>query len=85
MTYPLPYSFARAHQLLLEDDGQRLCLTLSDASDRSALSEVTRKFAGQGLQLLPCTPAELAQRIHQAYSGGQAHGASMAAAVVNEV
>jgi len=85
MTYPLPYSFARAHQLLLEDDGQRLCLSLSDASDRSALSEVTRKFAGQGLQLQACTPAELAQRIHQAYSGGQAHGASMAAAVVNEV
>ena len=85
MTYPLPYSFARAHQLLLEDDGQRLCLSLSDASDRSALSEVTRKFAGQGLHLQPCTPAELAQRIHQAYSGGQAHGASMAAAVVNEV
>ncbi|MCE2782110.1 GspE/PulE family protein [Limnohabitans sp.] len=85
MTYPLPYSFARAHQLLLEGDGQGLTLSLCEASDRSALSEVTRKFAGQGLHLQPCTPADLAQRIHRAYSGGQAHGASMAAAVVNEV
>ena len=85
MTYPLPYSFARAHQLLLEGDGQGLTLSLCDASDRSALSEVTRKFAGQALRLQHCTPADLAQRIHQAYSGGQAHGASMAAAVVNEV
>ena len=85
MTYLLPYSFARAHQLLLEDDGQDLCLSLCDASDRSALSEVTRKFAVRGLRLQPCSSTELAQRIHQAYSGGQAHGASMAAAVVSEV
>ena len=85
MTYLLPYSFARAHQLLLEDDGQDLCLSLCDASDRSALSEVTRKFAARGLRLQPCSSTELAQRIHQAYSGGQAHGASMAAAVVSEV
>jgi general secretion pathway protein E len=85
MSYPLPYSFARANQLLLEDDGYRLSLSLCDASDRSALSEVMRKFASQGLELQPCTPAELAQNIHRAYSGGQAHGASMAAAVVSEV
>ncbi len=85
MAYPLPFSFARAHQLLLEDDGQRLCLSHCETSDRSALSEVTRKFAGQGLQLQSTTAAELAQRIHQAYSGGQAHGASMAADVVSEV
>ncbi|MFN5096678.1 GspE/PulE family protein [Limnohabitans sp.] len=85
MTYPLPYSFARAHQLLLEGDGQGLTLSLCETSDRSALSEVTRKFAGQGLQLQSTTAAELAQRIHQAYSGGQAHGASMAADVVSEV
>jgi len=85
MTYLLPYSFARAHQLLLKDDGQDLCLSLCDASDRSALSEVTRKFAARDLRLQPCSSTELAQRIHQAYSGGQAHGASMAAAVVSEV
>ncbi|MEN9831129.1 MAG: Type secretion system protein, partial [Pseudomonadota bacterium] len=24
--YPLPYAFARSHQLLLEDDGTRLTL-----------------------------------------------------------
>ena len=85
MLYPLPYAFARTHRLLLEDDGQRLCLSLCEESDRSALSEVTRKFAVQGLLMLHSTSTELAQRINQAYSGGLANSSSTAAAVVNEV
>ncbi len=86
---PLPYAFARTHRLLLEDDGHRQCLSWCEASDRSALSEVIRKFAFQHQQM----PIEmqfsnsvaLAQRINQAYSGGQANSSSTAAAVVNEV
>ncbi len=85
MRYPLPYVFARTHRLLLEDDGHRLNLSLCEDSDRSALSEVTRKYAAQGLQMQHSAPADLAQRIHQAYSGGQANSASTAAAVVSEV
>jgi general secretion pathway protein E len=85
MRHPLPYAFARTSKLLLEGDGDRLTLCWCDASDRSALSEVSRKFAGPGLQMQIMAPAELAQRIHEAYSGGQAHGASTAAAVVSEV
>ena len=85
MRYPLPYAFARSTRLLLEDDGQRLSLVWCEDSDRSAWSEVTRKFAAQGLSLVQCPTQELSQRLHQAYSGGQAHGASTAAAVVSEV
>ena len=85
MRHPLPYAFARTSKLLLEGDGDRLTLSWCDASDRSALSEVARKFAGPSLQMQIVEAADLSQRIHQAYSGGQAHGASTAAAVVSEV
>ena len=85
MRHPLPYAFARSSKLLLEGDGDRLTLSWCDASDRSALSEVARKFAGPSLQMQIVKAADLSQRIHEAYSGGQAHGASTAAAVVSEV
>lgn len=85
MRYPLPYAFARSSRLLLEDDGQHLSLVWCDDSDRSAWSEVARKFAAQGLSLVHSQPSELSQRLHQAYAGGQAHGSSTAAAVVSEV
>jgi general secretion pathway protein E len=85
MRHPLPYAFARTSKLLLEGDGDRLTLSWCDASDRSALSEVARKFAGPSLQMQIMEATDLSQRIHEAYSGGQAHGASTAAAVVSEV
>ena len=85
MRHPLPYAFARTSKLLLEGDGDRLTLNWCDASDRSALSEVARKFAGPSLQMQIMEAVVLSQRIHEAYSGGQAHGASTAAAVVSEV
>jgi len=85
MRHPLPYAFARTSKLLLEGDGDRLTLSWCDASDRSALSEVARKFAGPSLQMQIVEAVDLSQRIHEAYSGGQAHGASTAAAVVSEV
>ena len=80
MRYPLPYAFSRTSRLLLEDDGERLTLCWCDESDRSALSEVTRKFFAQGFQMQHSASVELAQRINQAYSGGQAHSSSTAAA-----
>ena len=83
--HPLPYTFARSHRLLLEGDDTRLTLWLCEDSDRSALSEVVRKFGAAGLDIQHTTGADLSQRIHQAYAGGQAHGASTAADVVSEV
>ena len=85
MRHPLPYAFARTSKLLLEDDGQSLNLSWCHESDRSALSEVTRKFAGQALQMQHSPQDALVQRINQAYSGGQANSSSSAAAVVSEV
>jgi general secretion pathway protein E len=81
----LPYTFARGHRLLLEDHGHGLTLWLCDESDRSALSELTRKHGMQALDIQHTSASALGQRIHEAYAGGQAHGASTAADVVNEV
>ena len=79
MRYPLPYSFARSHQLLLEDDGQAVTLWHAGAPAPGAWSEVMRKFQVRGLQQLD--PAALAQRITAAYAQGE----SSAATVVSEV
>ena len=46
MRYPLPYTFARSHRLLLEAGAQGLTLWLCSDSDRSALSEVTVSVGG---------------------------------------
>ena len=77
--YPLPYAFARSHQLLLEEDGQSLVLWHAGAPQPAAWSEVLRKFPAAAPQQLDA-PA-LAQRISAAYAQGE----SSAAAVVNEV
>jgi general secretion pathway protein E len=77
--YPLPYSFARTHQLLLEDDGAAMTLWHSAAPAASAWSEVMRKFQVRALQQVD--PQALAQRISAAYAQGE----SSAATVVSEV
>ena len=79
MRRPLPYAFARTHQLLLEDDGHTLTLWHSDAPDLSAWSEITRAHAVQAFEYLDKT--SLAKRISEAY----AQADSNAAAVVSEV
>jgi general secretion pathway protein E len=85
VTHPLPYTFARSHRLLLEGSSQSLTLWLCDSSERSAQSEVTRKYGPQGLSFQHTSLSDLQERIHLAYAGGQAHGASTAADVVSEV
>ena len=42
--HPLPYAFAKANTLLLEDDGQQLVLWAGESTPTSALAEVTRLF-----------------------------------------
>jgi len=79
MRYPLPYAFARTHQLLLEDDDGRLTLLTHPQSAGSALGEVLRKYPGCHLQTQPAS--SLIQRISAAYAQGE----SSAAAVVSEV
>ena len=77
--YPLPYGFARAHQLLLEDTDGVLTLWHGPAPDASACGEVLRRHAVRSLQRIEA-PA-LAQRISAAYAQGE----SSAATVVSEV
>jgi len=77
--HPLPYAFAKAHTLLLEDDGERLTLVAGEGTPRSALSEVLRVYDVDRLEREP--QGTLAERIAVAYAGGE----SSAAAVVGEV
>ncbi|HSV36197.1 MAG TPA: ATPase, T2SS/T4P/T4SS family, partial [Ramlibacter sp.] len=79
MRYPLPYGFARGHQLLLEDDGTDVTLWHAAAPVSAAFREVIRKHGVRSLQQLD--PAALAQRISAAYAQGE----SSAATVVSEV
>ena len=77
--HPLPYGFAKAQNLLLEDDGQERVLWASDAVSASALGEVIRGHAITRVERE--LPAVLAQRIASAYAGAE----SSAATVVGEV
>ncbi|NRT56900.1 type II secretion system ATPase GspE [Sphaerotilus uruguayifluvii] len=79
MRHPLPYAWAKSQRLLLEDDGERLVLWADAQAPRAALAEVLRLHAVDAVELE--APERLAQRIAQAYAGGE----SSAAAVVGEV
>ena len=85
--YPLPYAFARSHQLLLEDDGTRLSLWLCPDSTANAISEVMRKWGNDNasLEIAREDTSALKQRISQAYTTQYGPGESSAAAVVSEV
>ena len=77
--HPLPYAFAKAHTLLLEDDGEQLLLWAGETTPHSALAEVTRLFDVARFERE--ATATLGQRIASAYAGGE----SSAAAVIGEV
>ncbi len=77
--HPLPYAFAKAHTLLLEDDGEQLLLWAGETTPASALAEVTRLFDVARFEHE--ATATLGQRIAAAYAGGE----SSAAAVIGEV
>jgi general secretion pathway protein E len=75
----LPYGFAKAHSLLLEDDGEQRVLWVAETTPASALGEVVRLFDVTRFEREPA--ATLEQRIAAAYAGGE----SSAAVVVGEV
>ena len=77
--HPLPYAFAKAHTLLLEDDGEQLSLWAAETTSPSALAEVTRLFDVASFEREGSST--LVQRIASAYAGGE----SSAAAVIGEV
>jgi general secretion pathway protein E len=84
--YPLPYTFARSNQTLLEGDDAGLTLWLTDATPRSAIAEVMRKHAlartnHEQFAIQKVASEMLVQRISAAYAQGE----SSAASVVSEV
>ena len=79
MRHPLPYAFARVHQLLLEDDGRHLTLWHADAPHPGAWSEVLRCHPVD--RFAHVDAATLLQRIGASYAGAE----SSAALVMSEV
>ncbi len=77
--HPLPYAWARANRLLLEDDGERLVLWAPEDAALSALSEVNRLYDIDVFEHE--SAATLGNRIAVAYAGAE----SSAATVVGEV
>ena len=82
MSYPLPYAFARAHDLLLEERADELSLWFSSDPHAMAWSEVQRYIAPRHIaHWYPIERDALRQKISAVYSQGE----SSAATVVNEV
>jgi general secretion pathway protein E len=79
LRYPLPYAFARAHQLLLEIDDDKLTLWHCGKPALSAWGEVMRKYTVD--QVERAEAGWLSQRISTAYAQTE----SSAATVVSEV
>jgi general secretion pathway protein E len=77
--HPLPYGFAKANTLLLEDDGAQITLYSGETTPPTALSEVLRVYDVGSFEREPS--ATLSQRIAAVYAGGE----SSAAAVIGEV
>ena len=79
--YPLPYAYARTHQLLLEDEGATLTLWLNSlsGSGASSVSEVMRKFDVKQIKV------ELADLLEERISAAYAQSESSAATVISEV
>ena len=77
--FPLPYSFARSQQLLLDEDAGVLTLHLHAHTPRTAVAEVLRTFAVAAVQ--QSSADELLARINAAYTQGDGN----AAAIVSEV
>ena len=73
MRHPLPYAFARAHQLLLEDDGRHLTLWHADAPHAGAWSEVLRCHPVD--RFAHVDAATLLQRIGASYAGAESSAA----------
>src|SRR4029453_8218394 len=71
--HPLPYAYARANTLLLEDDGEQLVLWAPESIKLAALGEVLRLY--QVDQLEREGAGTLADRIAAAYAGSESSAA----------
>ena len=83
MKHPLPYGFAKAQQLLLEDDGRERVLWATDHTTSSALSEVLRLHAVSRVEREDS--AVLIERIARVYASGESSAATVVGEVESEV
>ncbi len=83
MKHLLPYGFAKAHTLLLEDDGSEQVLWAADAANSAALAEVLRHHAVTRVERE--NPVTLADRIARAYAGAESSAATVVGEVESEV
>jgi general secretion pathway protein E len=81
--HPLPYTFAKAHTLLLESADGRLTLWAPDGAPLPALAEVMRLYDIDELERED--KATLAQRIAAAYAGGEGSAATVIGEVESKV
>ncbi len=86
MAYPLPYAFAREHEMLLEDKDGSLTLWMTPTPDLNAWSEVTRLTAASGIEHFQVLPAaQLRQKISSVYATGESSAATVAHEVQSDV
>jgi general secretion pathway protein E len=81
--YPLPYTFAKANGLLLEDDGVRSTLWAPATASLSALSEVLRQYDVDALEHEVLQT--LSERISSVYAGSESSAATVVGEVENAV
>ena len=88
--YPLPYAFARSHQLLLENQHGELTLWLQGQDGTapsgviaSGVGEVLRKYSVQHIAAEPLE--QLRQRISAAYAQSESSAASVVSEVESDV
>ncbi|MEI2678104.1 MAG: type II secretion system ATPase GspE [Burkholderiaceae bacterium] len=81
--HPLPYAYARANTVLLEDDGDRLVLWAPENVSLTALGEVLRRFDVDALERE--SSSTLANRIAVAYAGSESSAATVIGEVENAV
>ena len=80
--HPLPYAYARAHTVLLDDEGDRLVLWAPENVSLSALAEVLRLYDIDALEREPSET--LVNRIAVAYAGGESNAATVIGEVESE-
>ncbi len=80
--HPLPYAFARAHTVLLDDEGDRLVLWAPENVSLPALAEVLRLYDVDALEREPSET--LVNRIAVAYAGSESNAATVIGEVESE-
>ncbi len=81
--HPLPYAFAKAHHLLLEDDGREAVLFCAETAPSGAIAEVARLHDVSRFEREAA--ATLDMRIAAVYSSGGSSAATVIGEVESEV